>query len=335
MFSCCLSSKEIQQLNFLYKLSHLSLMRCLIIDDMHESIHALLQSAGCQPDYQPHITREQILPILPEYEGLIVRSKTPIDAALLQHATQLKFIGRAGAGLDNIDVQTVEQKGIKLFHAAAGNRDAVGEHAVGMLLSILNKLHSAHPQVQQKKWLREYNRGHELGSRVVGIIGYGNMGQSFAKKLRGFGCEIIAYDKYLETWPNDIAERVSLEELQQRADVLSLHIPLTPETKQMVDLPFLQAFVQPIWFVNTARGEIVKLADLCQVLHSGQVRTAALDVLENEKLQTLTAEQTQVFEELAAMENVLFSPHVAGWTVESYERINEVLAAQIKAFVTK
>lgn len=310
-------------------------MRCLIIDDMHPSISQMLLDIGITPDYRPDIKREEILNIITDYQGLIVRSKTPINADFLAKATQLQFIGRAGAGLDNIDLQAVKAANIRLFHAATGNRDAVGEHTVGLILCLLNKLHTAHQQVRQKQWLREYNRGHELGSLTVGIIGYGNMGRSTARKLSGFGCRVLAYDKYLTQWPDQYVQQVSLQTLQQETDLLSLHIPLTAETKGMINHDFINNFQKNIWLINTARGEIVPLQDLLKALESGKVRGAALDVLENEKLSSLSPAQIETLDQLAQRENVVFSPHVAGWTFESYERINQVLVEQLACFMIK
>ncbi|SFC04427.1 D-3-phosphoglycerate dehydrogenase [Flexibacter flexilis DSM 6793] len=308
-------------------------MRCLIIDDMHPSISQMLLDIEITPNYRPDIKREEILDIIADYQGLIVRSKTPINAEILAKASQLQFIGRAGAGLDNIDLEAVKAANIRLFHAAEGNRDAVGEHAVGLMLCLLNKLHTSDRQVRQKQWLREYNRGYELGSLTVGIIGYGNMGRATARKLSGFGCRVLAYDKYLTQWPDTHAQQVSLQTLQQETDLLSLHIPLTAETKGMVNESFINAFHKNIWLVNTARGEIVPLQELEKTLETGKVRGAALDVLENEKLASLSPSQIETFDRLAQRENVVFSPHVAGWTFESYQRINEVLVKQLASFV--
>lgn len=305
-------------------------MKILIIDEMHESIIPLLEAEGHQVEYSPDITREQILSQLADVEGLLIRSKTPMDRELLEKATQLKFIGRAGAGLEKIDLAYLEEKGIKLFHAAKGNRDAVAEHAVGMMLSLFNHLKKGDLEVRKGIWDREGNRGDELAGKKVGIMGYGHMGAAFAKRLQGFEVDILAYDKYKNDFENDFVQEVSWEKLKAEVDVLSVHVPLTPETKEFFTLEELKSFDKPFWFLNTARGEVITFQTLNQALDLGILKGAMLDVLELEKFNKFTDEQKQEFEKLAARENVIFSPHVAGWTFESYEKINKVLVKQIK-----
>ncbi|RAI91602.1 2-hydroxyacid dehydrogenase [Algoriphagus yeomjeoni] len=309
-------------------------MKILIIDEMHESIMPLLQKEGHEVEYSPEITREEIVETVAEYDGLIIRSKTPMDRELLEKATNLKFIGRAGAGLDKIDLEYMEEKGIKLFHAAKGNRDAVAEHAVGMLLALFNNVKNADQEVRKGIWDREGNRGHELMGKTVGIMGFGNMGKSFAHRLRGFHVNILAYDKYKLDFADDFVQEVMWEKLKAEADILSIHVPLTPETKNFFTLKELQSFAKPFWLINTARGEVVSFKTLNEALDQGILRGALLDVLENEKFQKFTPEQKAEFEKLAARDNVLFSPHVAGWTFESYEKINKVLAKRIKKAFT-
>lgn len=304
--------------------------KVLIIDEMHLSIIPLLENEAFQVDYSPQISRAEILEIIHEYVGLIIRSKTPIDRELLEKAERLRFIGRAGAGLDKIDLEFLEQKGIFLFHAAEGNMDAVGEHAIGGLLAIFNHANRADLEVRKGIWKREENRGEELKGKTVGIIGYGNMGSAFAKKLRGFDVQIMAYDKYKTGFGDKFVEEVGFENLVDKVDVLSLHVPLTPETRNFLTLKILQKFKNPIYLINTARGEIISFATLNKSLDLGIIRGAVLDVLENEKFNTYTPAQKLEFEQLAARENVIFSPHIAGWTFQSYERINEVLIEKIK-----
>jgi D-3-phosphoglycerate dehydrogenase len=308
-------------------------MLCLIADEMHASIIPMLQSVGITPDYQPNITRSQILDILPKYQGLIIRSKTFVDREVLARALQLRFIGRAGAGLDTIDVEAVEEKGIQLVHASEGNRDAVGEHAVGMLLCLLNNIHFADRQVRNGIWDREGNRGFEIMDKTVGIVGYGNMGQSFAKRLSGFGCKVIAYDKYKVNYSDAYASEVSMEQIFQEADIVGFHLPLTAETRKMVNAEYLERFKKPVWLINTARGEIIALQDLLNALQNAKVKGAALDVLENEKLNKLTPEQQATLQQLAEGFKVVFTPHVAGWTHESYYKINQVLIEKIKNII--
>ncbi|MCS7018331.1 MAG: NAD(P)-dependent oxidoreductase [Cytophagales bacterium] len=301
----------------------------LIIDEMHPSLTNLLQQAGFNTNYAPQITRAEILAILPAYHVLIVRSKTPIDAELIHRAAALQVVARAGAGTDQIDIAALQARNIALINAPEGNRDAVGEHAVGMLLALMNKLLQADCQVRQKIWDREANRGYELMNKTVGIIGYGNTGQAFAQKLSGFGCRVLAYDKYKSGFSDTYAAEATLEQLWAEAEILSLHIPLTAETRGWVNESFFDKFIHPVWFINTARGEIAPLAAIRAALQSGKLRGACLDVLEQEKLDQLTPAQAADFEWLTQQNNVLFSPHVAGWTYESYERINRVLVEKL------
>ncbi|GAA0881378.1 2-hydroxyacid dehydrogenase [Algoriphagus jejuensis] len=305
-------------------------MKILIIDEMHLSIVDMLEKNGHQVTYSPKITRTEILDQVSEYDGLIIRSKTPMDRELLKKATNLKFIGRAGAGLDQIDLDYMEERGIKLFHAAKGNRDAVAEHAVGGLLALFNNLKKADSEVRKGIWDREGNRGYELMGKTVGIMGYGNMGKSFAKRLAGFGVKILAYDKYKFDFGNDLVEEVTWEKVKAESDVLSIHVPLTPETRNFLTLEELESFAKPFWLINTARGEVISFETLNAALDRGILSGAVLDVLENEKFQRFSPRQIEEFEKLAARENVIFSPHVAGWTFESYEKINRVLVKKIK-----
>lgn len=297
---------------------------------MHLSIIDLLQKEGHEVEYAPQITREEILDQVADYDGLIIRSKTPMDRSLLEKAVNLKFIGRAGAGLDQIDLQYLEERGVQLFHAAKGNRDAVAEHAVGGLLALFNQLLKADREVRKGIWDREGNRGHELMGKTVGIFGFGNMGRAFSKRLKGFGVSILAYDKYKFDFGTDEVQEVMWEKLKAEADVLSIHVPLTPETRDFFTLDELKSFAKPFWLINTARGEVISFDTLNAALDQGILRGAVLDVLENEKFQKFTPEQKAAFERLAERENVLFSPHVAGWTFESYEKINKVLVKKIK-----
>lgn len=304
--------------------------KVLIIDEMHLSIIPLLEAEGLTVDYRPEIKRQEILEIVGEYVGLIIRSKTPIDQELLEKATNLKFIGRAGAGLDKIDLAYLEEHSIQLFHAAEGNKDAVGEHAIGGLLALFNHINRADLQVRKGVWKREENRGEELQGKTVGIMGYGNMGSAFAKKLIGFDVRIIAYDKYKKGFGNQFVEEVDFTELAEHADVLSLHVPLTPETKDFLSLEILNKFKKPFYLINTARGEIISFETLNKALDLGVLKGAVLDVLENEKFSTFSEEQKASFAKLAERENVIFSPHVAGWTFQSYEKINQVLVEKMK-----
>ncbi len=300
---------------------------------MHESILPMLESKGYQVTYSPEITRQEIIEIVGSYEGLIIRSKTPMDRELLKHALNLKFIGRAGAGLDQIDLDFIQERNIQLFHAAKGNRDAVAEHALGMLLSLFNFLKKADAEVRKGIWNRDGNRGYEIAGKTVGILGYGNMGKAFAKRLQGFKAKVIAYDKYKKEFGSKLVKQVSWQKLKSEADILSIHVPLTAETKGFLSVEELESFAKPIWLINTARGEVISFETLNIALDRGILRGAVLDVLENEKFKNFSDFQKTEFEKLAQRENVIFTPHVAGWTFESYEKINKVLVKQIhKAF---
>ncbi len=297
---------------------------------MHLSILEMLEIEGFQVTYSPKITRAEIIDQVSEYDGLIIRSKTIMDRELLEKATRLKFIGRAGAGLDQIDLDYLADRGVKLFHAAEGNRDAVAEHAIGGLLALLNHIPKADSEVRKGIWNREGNRGHELMGKTVGIFGFGNMGSAFAKRLKGFGVRILAYDKYKIAFGTESIQEVMWEKVKAEADVLSIHVPLTPETRDFFTLEELKSFAKPFWLINTARGEVISFETLNQALDQGVLKGAVLDVLENEKFQKFSVSQKAEFERLAQRENVIFSPHVAGWTFESYEKINRVLVDQIK-----
>lgn len=301
----------------------------LIADEMHPSLFTLLGDAGFTYDYQPSLTRPELIRQLNPFAGLIIRSKTTVDAELLSHAPNLRFIGRAGAGLDLIDLAVTERLGIRVVHAGAGNRDAVAEQVVGMLLALLTNILRADRQVRQGIWDREGNRGYELGNLTVGLVGYGNNGSATARRLSGFGCRVLAYDKFLTNYGDSFAQEASMEQLLAEADVLSLHIPLTEETRMLVSDDLIDRFAKPFYLINVARGEIVSLSAVVRGLASGKVRGACLDVLENEKLARLTPGQQTDFDFLRQSDRVVLTPHIAGWTHESYIRINEVLVRQL------
>lgn len=313
-------------------------MRVLHLDTNHPLLLEQLAVLGLQNDEDYSSTKEEILQKIHAYEGIIIRSRLTIDRLFLDKATQLKFIGRVGAGLENIDVAYAKEKGVFLAAAPEGNRNAVGEHTLGMLLSLFNKLNKADKEVRQGKWDREGNRGTELDGKTVGIIGYGNAGKAFAKKLRGFDVETICYD-ILEGVGNIDARQVDLMELQQKSDVISLHVPQTKDTVGMINKRFINAFQKPFWLLNTARGKCAVTQDLVAALNSGQVLGAGLDVLEYEKksfehMFRNAGGKTQLpeaFQHLTSSDKVLFSPHVAGWTVESKKKLAQTIVDKIKA----
>ena len=309
--------------------------RILIADDLHENIFPRLSELGFEVNYQPNINRSEILEIIKDYEGLIIRSKTKIDATFLSHCDKLEFIARAGAGLDLIDLEEVNHKNIKVFAANEGNAVALAEHTMGMILMLLNKLNYADSEVRQSIWEREKNRGIELAGMTVGIIGYGNMGIALAQRLMGFEVNVLAYDKV----DKKVHEygfyslKATLDEIFEKADLISIHVPLTEETRMMVNNDFIQKFKKNFFIVNTSRGEVASTESILKGLQSGKIRGACLDVLENEKLSTLTAQQEEVYSQLFKLKNVILTPHIAGWTVESYRKINEVLIEKIRRMV--
>jgi len=303
--------------------------KILIVDKLHPIFKEEAAKIGYSVDDFPDYTREQTIAALHDYEGIAVRTKFKIDKEIIDAGPNLRFIARAGAGLDNIDEPHASSKGIKLLNAPEGNRDAVGEYAIGMLLSLLNNLRKSDIEVRNGIWDREGNRGYELKGKTVGIIGYGFMGQCFAKKLRGFDVNIIAYDKYKTGFSDEFVTEVSMEQIVKQTDILSLHIPLTRETRQLVNDEYLFHFRKPIFFINTARGEIVNTQSVLSAIQSGKILGAGLDVLEVEKFPAL-AEQSW-YPQLINEGKVLLSPHVAGWSFESYQRISEILAEKLAA----
>lgn len=305
--------------------------KVLIVDDIHAVFLEKLREKGVPFDYLPDIKKEEVFQIIPQYTGLVIRSKFKVDAAFIDTAKQLRFVARGGAGMDNIDEAYAAQKGITLLNAPEGNRNAVGEHMVGMLLGLMNNLNRSNLEVSKGLWRREENRGLELNGRTVALIGYGNNGQAMARKLAGFNVTVIAYDKYKTGFSDAYATEVSMEEVVKRADVLSLHIPLTRETHKLVDEEYLFHFRKPIFFLNGARGEIVDIPAVLKALDSGKILGAAFDVLPVEKFPALGSQPW--FIPLIQHDNVMLSPHVAGWSVESYFKIADVLGNKVLDFL--
>ena len=299
----------------------------LIVDDIHPIFIEQAEAMGYHCDYQPTIKPDQAFEIIGGYEGLVIRSKFLVNKKVLDLSPGLRFICRAGAGMDNIDEGYAKEKNITLINAPEGNMDAVGEHAIGMLLSLMNNFNRADAQIREGVWKREPNRGYELKGKTVGIIGYGFMGGSFARKLSGFDVNVIAYDKYKTGFNDAYAREVSMEEIVKLSDVVSFHVPLTSETKGLVNDEYLFHFKKPIFLLNTARGKVVQTKAVLNAIRQGKILGAGLDVLEVEKFPTL-AEQ-EWFDELKQCGKVLLSPHVAGWTFDSYRRISEVMADKL------
>jgi D-3-phosphoglycerate dehydrogenase / 2-oxoglutarate reductase len=306
--------------------------RVLFLESVQEILAERLQAAGFICDHRYSATRENILEDIEQYTGIIVRSRITLDETFLSAAHRLRFIARSGSGLENIDTDYAKRKGIEVFNSPEGNRDAVGEHALGMLLTLFNRLHLADPQVRQGLWLREENRGIELAGKTVALIGYGQMGSAFAKKLSGMDCKVIAYDKYLAELPDQFARKVDMTAMRQQADVVSIHLPLTEETAYFADRTFFASFSKPIWLINTSRGKHVKTDHLAAAIKNGLVRGACLDVLEYEKTSLEGLELNEYPEGLRYLmssDRVLLSPHIAGWTQESYVKLSSVLADKI------
>lgn len=310
---------------------NLSQIKILHIDSNHPLLWEQLQQAGFQNEADFTSSKQEVEAKIENYHGIVIRSRFKIDKTFLDKATNLQFIARVGAGLESIDCDYATEKGIHLIAAPEGNANAVGEHAIGMLLSLFNNLNKANNEVKSGQWKREANRGHELEGKTIGIIGYGNMGKSFAKKLRGFDVTVLCHD-ILPNMGDANAIQVSLSELQERADVLSLHTPWTPETDKMINSDFINKFNKPFWLINTARGNSVVTADLVEALKSGKILGAGLDVLEYEKLSFETlfeGEKPAAFEYLLNAENVLLTPHIAGWTFESHQKLAQTIVDKI------
>lgn len=309
-------------------------IKILHIDSNHPILWGQLQELGFTNHEDFTSSKEEIEEKIQDYHGIVIRSRFKIDQTFIDKATNLKFIARVGAGLESIDCNYAISKNITLIAAPEGNKNAVGEHALGMLLSLLNNLNQADLEIKNGRWNREENRGYELDGKTVGIIGYGNMGKSFAKKLRGFEVEVLFYD-ILENVGDANAKPVSLAELQEKSDVISLHTPWNSSTDKMINSTFINSCAKPFWFINTARGNSVVTNDLVEGLQSGKVLGAALDVLEYEKLSFenlfLDSEKPAAFNYLLQAKNVLLTPHIAGWTFESHEKLAQVIVDKIKS----
>lgn len=308
-------------------------MKILHLDTNHELLIYQLSDLGFTNHEDYESSKEEVEAKIADYDGIVLRSRFTIDKHFLDAATNLKFIGRVGAGLENIDCDYANAKGVYLISAPEGNRNAVGEHTLGMLLSLFNKLNKADREVRNGKWLREDNRGIELDGLTVGLIGYGNMGKAFSKKLRGFDVTVLCYD-IKDNVGDENATQVSLIEFQEKVDVVSLHTPQTPLTLGMIHTNFINQFKKPFWLLNTARGKSVVTKDLVTALKTGKILGAGLDVLEYEKKSfesLFSAEMPEAFQYLIKAENVLLSPHVAGWTLESKEKLGQTVVNKIKA----
>jgi len=316
---------------------NIALQKVLIIDSVHPLIREELTANGFQCDYFPEYNRKEFEAIADQYSGIIIRSKIKLDRPFLEKAVHLRFVGRVGAGMENIDVEYAESRGIICLNSPEGSRDAVGEHTLGLLLSLLNRINTADRQVRNGKWIREGNRGIEIKGKTVGIVGYGNMGSAFAQRLKGFETNVISYDKYKTNYWDGNTQETSLAEIFEMSDILSLHVPLTEETHYMVDDLFISKFKKNIWLINTSRGPVVKTVDLVKNLKTGKVLGAALDVLEYEdsSFEKISKDLPEEYHYLTNAENVVLTPHIAGWTAESNYKLARVLVEKIKAAFPK
>ena len=304
-------------------------MRCLIADDLHPALPDMLRAAGLDVHYKPGLSKDAFLEELASAEILVIRSRFPVSQDVISAAASLRLIARAGAGLDGIDVDFALSRGIKVLHAAEGNADAVAEHVLGMMLGLLSRIPEADRAMRSSVWDREGFRGRELKGRCVGLIGYGNMGPAVAQRLNAFGCRVIAYDKYRSDWPDNFAERVDEEAIQAESDILSLHVPLTKETQGMIGKAYLKKCRPGLILLNTSRGPVLDLTGIGELLENGHLSGLALDVFPEEPLFKKNISHQEEILSLLKRPDVLSTPHVAGWSSESYEKISLVLGQKI------
>ena len=310
-------------------------MKILLLDKNHPLITEQLSEKGFVLEEDFSSSYEQVLEKIHLYEGVIIRSRIPLDAHFLEKAKNLKFIARVGAGMENIDTAKAQKLGIKLINSPEGNKDAVAEHVIGTLLVLMNRLFISSNEVKKGIWLREENRGEEILGKTFGIIGYGNMGKAVAKRLSGFGCKTIFYD-IKPNLSDEFATQVSLQELQENADILSLHTPLTEDTLYMIDEEFISKMKKNFYFINTARGKNLKTSALVNALKSGKIKGACLDVLEYEKTSFENLEtKNEDLEYLLNSEKAIITPHIAGWTHESKIKLAQVIVDKILAFTAE
>ncbi len=305
--------------------------KVLITDYVHETLITGLESMGFEVIYDAGYKPEDLEEILPELSGIVINSKIKMNAERIHLGSKLLFIARLGSGLEIIDLKVAQKQGVHVFNSPEGNRNAVAEHAIGMLLNLANNIQKGDREVRRQIWNREENRGFELAGKTIGIVGLGNTGQSLVRKLSGWALDIMYFDPYVPK--SDYIKSVSLEELQLKADIISLHVQLTPETRNLVDTSFINNCKKGFVLINTSRGGVVNTNDVVNGLENGQILGACLDVFENEKPLTFTSEENSLYNKLYDMDNVVLTPHVAGWTHESLFRITQVLLQKIKKVI--
>lgn len=301
----------------------------LITDELHPLLIENFEQAGFVCHYFTHYTNKEVLENIEQYTGIIINSKINVNKELLDKAVKLEFVGRLGSGMEIIDRAYADQKGVKYYNSPEGNRDAVAEHAIGMLLCLFNNLNRADFEVRNRIWEREKNRGVELMGKAVALIGYGHTGKAMAKKLSGFDVKVLAYDKYLKNFSDKYAEEATLQQIFEEADVVSFHLPLTDETYNLVTDDYLQNFKKDIFLINTSRGKIIPTKAILNGLENGKIRGACLDVFENENPKNYSAEENILFTQLFNHKKVILSPHIAGWTFESKVKLAQILVDRI------
>ena len=303
--------------------------KVIITDYLHPYLAQQLEAMQFDVHVQPEITNAALFEVIGDYEGLVLSTKIIVTPKLIDRASKLKFIARAGSGLDTIDVAYAQSKNIHVLSSPEANANAVAEHALGMLLALMNQILKSDNEIRNGIWQREENRGYELDGKTVGIIGFGNNGSAFAKKLGGFDVDILVYDKYKSGFGSGRIIESTLNQLQENCDVISFHVPYTEETHFYFNQRFIEACKKPVWLINTSRGKIVNTADLIAAIKNEKLKGAALDVFEFENFQNLPSDFKNVMDQLRSMQNVILTPHVAGWTHESYFKISKILAEKI------
>jgi D-3-phosphoglycerate dehydrogenase len=300
----------------------------LITDSVHPNMIALFESKNCIINYQPNINQEAVEAMIENYDVLVINSKIQVHQAFIDKAKKLKVVGRLGSGKEIIDLNYAEQQGIIFHNSPEGNRDAVAEHALGMILSLLNHIPKSYNEVLHFNWNRESNRGHELANKTIALIGYGNTGSETAKRLVSFGCKILAYDKFVKNFGTNSIVESTMQEVFEHADIVSLHIPLTDLTNHLVNESFIHSFKKKFYLINTSRGKVVDENAVVNALSTGKIIGFASDVLENEKLDSYTEDERKKLKDLLKY-NTIITPHIAGWTYESKEKLARILAEKI------